>query len=1018
MPYATLICSALVRLRAVIAVALVLVATPARAVDPAHAITQYAHRVWRIGDAGLNSPPYSIAQDHDGYIWLGAASGLYTFNGVNFEPWRDRSGSTPDLEGVTQLFVARDGSLYLGALGGLFHISDNHITRLHGSMEYPGPFVQDSHGRIWLPHVGGQNFGSSVCFVEGDNIRCLGKGDGLPCPNNQSIALDRQGALWIGGENGICRRDPSGHAQDVTPPALAHQHDVIALGLVATPSGELFAGLSVRGPGRGLMRWSNGRWVTLSEPGVNGAGLAVSSLWTDSRGSVWIGASGQGLYRYVNRRLDHFTVSDGLSDNEIFGGMEDREGSIWVVTARGVDQFRDLAVVPYSPREGLLGGGAYTVGASKDGSAWVSTSQAVYVIKNGIISKVRSRDSRFTNGYAALFGDSSGSMWIGSLQGGLRWDGGRFRPLHDTAGRPLPWVVTAAEDIHHDVWLANLERLGSGEIVHRSPVATLVRFHRGEPVEEIASPAEAGRHAIDPLAADPAGGLWLGIVKHGLFKLTPQNTFQRIRGIPQDALVSAIQPSGPGVAWVATTNGVFWVHGGQARPLTDLPCRSTFSVISDKLDNLWISLGCGLVRITPKERDLWLRDPRHRLASTVFGIESGYEGVLADPPIVAPDGKIWFSGADRVEVLDPSHLPFNATPPGISLSRVVADKRVYTDLRALRLPKLVRQIEIDYAGLSYVQPDHVKFYTRLMGHDRGWADVGARRQAFYNDLPPGKYRFQVAACNDDGVCAPRPAELPLMLPAAWWQTIWFKAIAIIAVAALIGFAIRIRMARYAESVRERFSERLQERTRVARELHDTLIQSVLASKLLADNARRLDNDPIQLKAALERLSGWLARAVDEGRVAVDVLRHSTVENGDLAEAIATTVQECQKSTPAEIFLHASGPQHEIYLLICDEIFHIASEAIRNACKHAKADHIWVEIDFGAALQVTIRDDGCGIEPRILKAGKAGHFGLLGMRERARKIGARLKVVSGNHGTEVSLRVPGSAIYQKRQTRPT
>jgi ligand-binding sensor domain-containing protein len=432
--YTAFICSALAHLRAIIVIVLISTATSAHAVDPAHAITQYAHRVWRIGYAGLDSPPFSIAQDHNGYIWLGTANGLYKFNGVNFELWRDRSTSLPNLEAVRKLFVAHDGSIYVGALGGLFHIVNNRLTHLNGSMEYPGPFVQDDRARIWLPHAGIRYVSSSACFIDGDDIRCLGKSDGLSCPASQSAAIDRRGTLWLGGPNGICRRDPTGRSQEVSPPALKQQHEISVSDFAVTPDGGLFAGLSAGGAGLGLMRLTHGRWITVSEPQANGASLAISSMWADRQGAVWIGTFGQGLYRYANHRLDHFTAEDGLSDNEILGGMEDREGSVWVVTPRGVDQFHDLAIVPYSAHEGLLGGGSYTAGPAKDGSVWISTSQNVYAIRKEAVQKLYRRDPRYTNGYAALFGDSSGAMWVGSLEGGLRWVDGR-PPRHP---RPPP----------------------------------------------------------------------------------------------------------------------------------------------------------------------------------------------------------------------------------------------------------------------------------------------------------------------------------------------------------------------------------------------------------------------------------------------------------------------------------------------------------------------------------------------------------------------------------------------------
>ncbi|MGC1301213.1 MAG: ATP-binding protein [Caulobacteraceae bacterium] len=959
----------------------------------------------------MQSSPLSVVQDNDGFLWFGANSGLYRFDGVTFDQWRDRSGVTPDLDEVKKLFVARNGDIYIGSLEGLSRISHGYWKHIVAPMEYPGPFAQDSNGRIWVAHAGHRYAGSSLCSVEDGRINCLASRNGLLCPDNQAITLDHRGGIWVGGASGICRWDVTGRARNVSPVALDHQHTVMALGLAATPNGQLWGGLSVAGAGRGLMRLQNGRWSTLSGPGADGARLAVESMWTDRRGSVWIGTFANGLYRYADRRLDHFGVADGLSDNEVLDGFEDREGSIWVVTPHGVDQFRDMALTAYTSREGLPAAGAAPIAASRDGTIWIGGQASVYVMRKGVIQKLNSGGAALRGPAYTLLADSQGAVWIGGLDGAIRWDGGHARRLQDPAGHSLPWVVAAVEDVHHDVWLATLERLDARDITRRPPKGGLIRFHQGRPVETIPSPAETGQHAISRLAADPRGGLWVGVAQHGLFRLAPKGGFQRVDGIPADATIIGLQSAGPGEAWVATLNGVFWVGGGRVRSLGGLPNSSARSVTLDRAGNLWVGLKCGLVRIARADLARWLLGQTAEPAKTIFGIESGYTAALGPPPVVAPDGRIWFPGANDVRVLDPKHLPFNPMPPGVQVLRVVADRLVHPGFGPVTAPKLVHQIEIDYTGLSYVRPGMLKFHVRLVGHDRGWIDVGARRQAFYNELPPGKYQFEVIACNDDDVCNSRIAKLPLTIPPAWWQTLWFKAAATVGACSLLGAILRRRMVSYGEDVRSRFNERLQERTRVARELHDTLMQSLLAGKLLADNAKRVHDDPADLRSALERISHQLARAAEEGRATVEVLRHSTMENSNLAEAIEKVIVACQGSSAVETHLRVTGRVRKTQPMICDEVYRIASEAIRNACVHADASQLWVTVDYGTALTVTVRDDGCGIDPKVLKTGRSGHFGLVGMRERAMQIGARLRIASNSSGTEVSLRVPASAIYR-------
>jgi len=291
-----------------------------------------------------------------------------------------------------------------------------------------------------------------------------------------------------------------------------------------------------------------------------------------------------------------------------------------------------------------------------------------------------------------------------------------------------------------------------------------------------------------------------------------------------------------------------------------------------------------------------------------------------------------------------------------------------------------------------------------------WIEADTRRQAFYNDLSAGEYEFQVTASNNDGIWNASGVRLKIRIPPAWYQTATLRAIAVAFVIAAVIFVYLYRLQVQADSLKRRFDVRLQERTRLARDLHDTLLQTIQGSKMVADNAREHVDDPRQTARALERLSDWLERASAEGRAALESLRSSSAETNDLAAALCRLAEDCTREAQIKFILSTEGVVMELHPIARDEVYRIADEAIRNACAHSKATELRVELIYGRTFQLRIRDNGRGIAADILKHGRPRHYGLAGMRERASATGGQLVVSSNVRGTLVALLVPGQAIY--------
>ena len=363
-------------------------------------------------------------------------------------------------------------------------------------------------------------------------------------------------------------------------------------------------------------------------------------------------------------------------------------------------------------------------------------------------------------------------------------------------------------------------------------------------------------------------------------------------------------------------------------------------------------------------------------------------------------------------MIDPGHLNANALPPPVHVEEIVADRKSYLPRDDLRLPPLTRDLEIDYTALSFVAPQKVRFRYKLEGRDATWQESGTRRQAFYSDLRPGRYRFRVIACNNDGVWNDVGAFVNFSVAAAWYQTNWFRIICAVSGVFILLVFYRLRVRQIARSIGGRFNERLAERTRMARELHDTFLQTIQGSKLVADDALDPSTDPLRMRRALEQLSVWLARATQEGRAALNSLRTTTIRTNDLAEALRRVTEDSLIRSMTVAF-SVMGDSKEVHPIVRDEIYRIGYEAIRNACMHSGASRLQVELRYANDLALRVSDNGAGIDPAIADGGRDGHFGLQGMRERAARIGGKLTLVSSSSsGTEIKLVVPGGIIFGK------
>jgi len=497
--------------------------------------------------------------------------------------------------------------------------------------------------------------------------------------------------------------------------------------------------------------------------------------------------------------------------------------------------------------------------------------------------------------------------------------------------------------------------------------------------------------------------------------------------------VLGLQLGSDGAVWAATEGGLSRVKDGRITTLTSrngLPCDAVFWAMEDGDRSFWLQTPCGLVRIARTELEAWMSDSKRSVQTKVYDASDGVwsRGRFGTrTPIVAksPDGKIWFQPPDGASVIDPRHLPFNKLPPPVYVEQITADGRKFDASRGLRLPARVRDLEIDYTALSLAAPEKNRFRYKLEGYDRDWQDAGKRRQAFYSNLSPQNYRFRVMASNNSGVWNETGASLEFSIAPAYYQTTWFRLSLVAAFFALLWALYQYRLRQIAREFSANLEGRVDERLRVARELHDTLLQTFQAALIEFQAARNLfSKGREEAIPTLDSAIGTAQEAIVEGRDAIQDLRRTGGPRTQLERLLKTAGQELASSQVSNgnrpsFRVTVEGPAQDLSPVLQDEIYQIGREVLRNAFRHASASRIEAEIHYdNRLLRLRIRDDGKGLDPKVLKDGmRPGHWGLPGIRERAKRIGARLVFWSeAGAGTEVELAVPSRIAYEKSTTR--
>ena len=953
-----------------------------------------------MNDGFLKGSAYAIAQTPDGYLWVGTDVGLARFDGVRSVEWQPAKGEHLPGGRVRSLLAARDGRLWIGTDEGLASLKEGKL-RLYPELAGKSvlSILEDHDSIIWAAVWGVGNTAGRLCTVRDTRVECYGD-DGRFGNGIDGLYQDRRGALWAGNVDGVWRWNPG--------PAKFLAMPIVTSSFAEGDGGELFV-TTLEGI-RTLVNDQPGPYLLRSA----GRQSKFGKLLRDRDGGIWVGTYDGGLLHVHNGKIDRFTHSDGLSSDNILYLFEDREGSIWVGTRNGLDRFREFAVPAITEQQGLSNSSVNSVLQGRDGSIWLGTMTGLDRWKDGGVVVYGKQEGLPDLSVLSLFEDRGGRIWMSTRRGIGFLDRGSFVPIPRFRSGS---VVSFVEDDAGGIWI--------------SDQTTLYHLEHKTVAEEI--PWIKLGHtdfAWTMLFDSRRGGLWLGFRQGGVgfFKDgSIRLSYGRDQGFGQKQ-VRGFKLDDDGSLWAASGEGLNLIRNNQTSRLSTangLPCDIVHWLQEDNDHSFWLYTACGLVRIERSEILKWIADPKSTVRTTVLddadGVRSSVAPADSNPVVVKlADGKILFLPRNGVGVLDPHNLHQNKLPPAVQIEQITAGNNTYDAVNGLRLPSGIRNLAIDYTALSFVAPEKMHFRYKLEGQNRNWHDVINDREVQYTNLGPGKYRFRVMACNNSGVWNEEGATLEFVIPPMWYQTNWFRAACVLAFLGMIWGTYQLRVRQLAAQFNMRMEERVHERTRIARDLHDTLLQSFHGLLMNFQTASRLlSTRPAEAKQKLDSAIEQAEEAILEGREAVQGLRVSTVQRNDLAKAISTLGEELATDStnlPAPAFRVAvEGAPRDLHPILRDEVYRIAAEALRNAFRHAQAHQIEVEIRYDQQeFRLRVRDDGRGLDPVISSSqGRAGHYGLPGMRERAKIAGGKLKVWSKpGAGTEVELQIPASTAYAK------
>ena len=982
---------------------------------------QLQHTAWTEREG---APPTinDIAQAPDGSLWLGSGEGLYRFDGFTFERVRSIDDQSPAPTEIFCLLATSNGDLWIGTtLNGAILLRNGEVRRFPKFEGLPlntsvDSLAEDLDGTIWAgTALGLQRF-------DGSQWHSVGKAWGAPEMVGVWLQLDSNGTLWAEAfEHGLFRlKRGSRHFERLADVAQETRF------FDRSPSGEYWASTST-----GICPLAEAQksrpgphWAVHNTWGADSPYSAYSNLTFDRRGNLWMRSYQSGGIKRLDaaafrdalrtghseEKEESFTKRDGLTSDRVQSVLRDgHDGSIWVGTDHGLDHFREAPFLPAFPNPGSHDFG---IQAQKDGRVWISS------IGGGLwIGSREGKTERITLPdieVASLYETERGTLWfathsplgIASIRDGSNGGKTTSLPLTPELQSQLA-IQSIVEDRGGAVWASfityGLARWEGGHWTRNGGLT-------GLPEAWVAI-----------LSTDPDGRIWAGYLD-GEVAVIDGTSVRRYAA--KDGLnigpVAAIL-SGRSDCWLGGVNGLVRFDGRRFHPLSEAnnrPFSGITGIAQAKNGDLWLNAWDGVRRVAAAELRAAEKNPAYAVHSDLYDLTDGLPSVPQrirpfPTAVSAADGRIWFGFRAGVVSVDPEDPSLNAPVAPVSIVHAIADGKTFDSATNAKLAARTKNLEIDYTAVSLNRASRVRFRYKLEGMDSGWQNAGSRRQAFYSNLSPGRYRFVVSASNGDNLWNEAGATLGIDVPPAFFQTIWFRSLCVLAAMLGLWAILRFRIRQSVAKVQAQFRERTLERERIAGDLHDTLLQGYLSASLQVHAAfgRLAEDSPA--KQPLRRALELIGKASEDSRIALRGIRSSQVGDLELGQALSRIPQELAASADVGFSVRVEGHPRSLRPVLLDDVYRIGREAIMNAFQHAGATNIEVEVEYAASrLRMLVQDNGCGIDAQLLQSGKAGHWGLKGIRERAERIGGKLNLFSNpGAGTQVVLTVAAELAFE-------
>jgi signal transduction histidine kinase/ligand-binding sensor domain-containing protein len=965
-------------MRAALLLIVGLLVTPANAATADDLLTGYSLTSWH-DDAGrtLGSVD-AIVQDRDGYLWVASESGLLRFDGSRFTRWSRLSEFNVPAAPARSLHLARDGSLWVGfsQKAGVGRIRGGRLTPIAKGLEAIGvvtDLVEDLDGVMWA-------VGDRMLFrLDGGQWRRVP----LPWRDREGqvfhIYVSRRGELWVGTRWGVFRSDR-------TTGDFRLVDEELVWGVGEDPAGRM--------------------WVTdiaagfrqVGEPAPRTLEGGGHRFIHDRQGTMWLATFGAGLWRvthdtrgYVVKRA---VVRSGLSSDSVLSILEDRDANLWVGTPAGLHRLtrRRLASIDDS-------GPVLVTEPDAGGGLWVGTAGGLLhrnlATENGDVVRIGAgaRDIR------TFYTDRRGVLWMGTGGGLWQYDGRRLAKA-SIPERPDMFVRWLAPRPRGGLWLSDTDWL---------------YLWQGGRLRALEVPAGGAARRIRFARADRSGRVWVGFSDGGLGYLDAMDALHAVgsqHGLPEGVhqTIDAVFEDRDGVVWIGGSGGLSRYANGRVvtlGPANGLPAGRVAAIIDDLAGSLWVTMERGLIRLRRADLDRAVADSAYRVRYEAYDALDGLAGAAVGMinATRTADGALWFAQGGGLTHATPRELQAepDRTPAPAQIAAVVTSDNRMTGGRP-SFPPGTRRLEIQYTAATLTDAKQVRFRYRLDGVDPAWVDAGTERTAVYTNLAPGAYVFQVASTVEGGASSAPAAEWRFSIEPLFWETRWFYGLAAAAVALAAWAAWRARM-RLAE---RQFALALAERARLSRELHDTLLQSLVGVALQVDAVSGAREAlPSWARQRLVRIREQVEEYIRDARQSIHDLRSPQLEEHGLVGALRQFGRKAVASTPTRFAMTTSGSSADCPSQIENELLRIGQEAITNAVRHGGAARVQVDLAYTAdAISLRVADDGRGFDDQAWHGATDGHFGLRTMSERATELGAAMSVTSTiGRGTVVTVAAP-------------